>query len=924
MITAHLLEFAHWQRDRVSREIDIPTSFFQDAWSPTAAAAVVRTKLAHGETALARHLLDLALKRYAVTAPGPLTRLADQMVRAGHAPGWIGTDARLALRGRVSPQLAGAAIEVTDGQHEIASILAAASGAFRLAKASPLTSLQLVVRVAGQPLLGGALAWPPAFDVEGATHVDPELDAITGWVRIRWLGALRPKLERVDDLGATEGLDANWDSVTKAWTFRTGQLKTKQADTRSAVRVVLPDGRTQTLPGAPLVPRALAKRSLVRTVSAPEAAVRSSALVTGKRSRGAVVVVIVLGRDELDARPCLEALLEQVDARDRLLVVDAGSPDQHLVGALERLQAEGRLDLLRIHSASSHAEALNHAFAVHSDRDVVLIDPLAVVMPGSLSGLLETAHTSPDCGTVSALSNQVSPAAYPSGTSHGFSLAHAETLVRAFEASSVPALEIPVLSPACVFIRRACLDDVGPLDAQLFPERDASLTDFSMQATRRRWVHRLAPKAFAYLAGSAAWQAPAGARSAADDALLRTRHPAAMRSLDRFRARDPLHALRRSLDEHQLRHCAQGFVLVLTLARGGGVDRFVAERCTAIRQQGFSPLLLRAQDVEQGPVMLWTDQYPAHDLVYHPEHDRAQLQRLLAALPIHRIELQHFLGIAPAVVEACLGLGPPCDIFVHDYIWICPRLSLMGPAKQYCGEPASTRTCDQCVRTMGSTIGEPGITTRKLRERSARWLASARRVIVPSADVAQRLQRYFPGIEWTLVPHESVPERVTVPARGTTPIRIGLLGSLTRHKGYEVLLRCARHVRRHELPLEFVLIGSSMDDDTLLKTGCIAITGPYSDHEVADLITRERLDAIWLPSVWPETWSYTLTHAIRSGHPIVAFNIGAIGERIRALQCGILSPLNAGTRELVATLIKAAAPAGLGNKLQKGKPVIGS
>jgi hypothetical protein len=36
-----------------------------------------------------------------------------------------------------------------------------------------------------------------------------------------------------------------------------------------------------------------------------------------------------------------------------------------------------------------------------------------------------------------------------------------------------------------------------------------------------------------------------------------------------------------------------------------------------------------------------------------------------------------------------------------------------------------------------------------------------------------------------------------------------------------------------------------------------------------------------LPSVWPETYSYTLSIALQCGLPVLAFDIGAISKRIR-------------------------------------------
>lgn len=97
-----------------------------------------------------------------------------------------------------------------------------------------------------------------------------------------------------------------------------------------------------------------------------------------------------------------------------------------------------------------------------------------------------------------------------------------------------------------------------------------------------------------------------------------------------------------------------------------------------------------------------------------------------------------------------------------------------------------------------------------------------------------------------------------------------------------MLLACARHAALHDLALEFVLIGFADEEDALLTTGKVFITGRYDDAELPELLQREAPSAILLPSVTPETWSYSLSHAMATGLPIMAFDIGAIAERLAA------------------------------------------
>jgi hypothetical protein len=250
---------------------------------------------------------------------------------------------------------------------------------------------------------------------------------------------------------------------------------------------------------------------------------------------------------------------------------------------------------------------------------------------------------------------------------------------------------------------------------------------------------------------------------------------------------------------------------------------------------------------------------------------------LLATLPVAHVELHHFLGLDAAFVDACLALHAPADIFLHDYSWYCPRLSLLGANGSYCGEPGAA-ACQSCIAQNGSELHD-SLGPEALRARSSQWLGHARNVFAPCEDVARRYARMFPETRIQIAPWEDQPA-TPCPITDPVPNRIAILGAVGEQKGRAVLLACARHAALHNLPLEFVLIGFADEEDALLATGKVFITGRYDDAELPELLRREAPAAIFLPSVTPETWSYSLSHAMATGLPILAFDIGAIAERL--------------------------------------------
>ncbi|MBK8814468.1 MAG: hypothetical protein IPN42_02685 [Methylococcaceae bacterium] len=107
-----------------------------------------------------------------------------------------------------------------------------------------------------------------------------------------------------------------------------------------------------------------------------------------------------------------------------------------------------------------------------------------------------------------------------------------------------------------------------------------------------------------------------------------------------------------------------------------------------------------------------------------------------------------------------------------------------------------------------------------------------------------------------------------------------VIGAIGKLKGYEIIKACAKHAKRNALPLQFIVLGYSMNDRVLEETG-VEITGKYQESEAPDLLDNLNPHAVWLPSLWPETYSYTLSIALYANLPVFAFDIGAIAERLK-------------------------------------------
>ncbi|WP_207540323.1 glycosyltransferase family protein [Sabulicella rubraurantiaca] len=327
-----------------------------------------------------------------------------------------------------------------------------------------------------------------------------------------------------------------------------------------------------------------------------------------------------------------------------------------------------------------------------------------------------------------------------------------------------------------------------------------------------------------------------------------------------------------------------GIVLLITHDEGGGTERFVQERAAVLVAAGQTCWFLRP-DAFGGPARL--ERPGETPLLFEHGRDHAALLALLRR-SVTQVEVHHLRSHAPGFKALPLELGLPIYVFVHDWALICPRGTLVRPEGGFCGE-ASPEACKSCVSdyAMMPVVAPGGVAA--LRQDWAALLRAAERVVVATRDGARRIRRHFPGAEPVIEKWEEAPPPPMPPEHSPWP-RICVAGRLARYKGFEVLRDCAADAAARNLPMDFVLVGRSMDDAALRATGRCAVTGEYAEGAGEAWVRAQRAAIGFIPSIWPETWCYAQTVLSSAGLPIAAFALGAQGERVAA-SGGLALPL---------------------------------
>ncbi|MBK9087571.1 MAG: glycosyltransferase [Holophagales bacterium] len=273
-------------------------------------------------------------------------------------------------------------------------------------------------------------------------------------------------------------------------------------------------------------------------------------------------------------------------------------------------------------------------------------------------------------------------------------------------------------------------------------------------------------------------------------------------------------------------------------------------------------------------------------------------------------------GWPPEALRAVARPGLKLVVSLHDFALFCPRPNLVEePWARFC---AYSRDAERCRACLGGTWSLPTGFVEDWRRQAGALLGSADAVVYPSEFLRRRHAELFPGVRPGLErvigpptpgrPAEGTAERVLGEGAGGLH-HVAFVGAYRRHKGalvFEELLRSAP--KEGSRTVRWSIFGSG-DPALLLRARRLGarVVGHYRAGGLPRLLRNERVDVALLLSIWPETFGLTLGECRAAGVPVIAFEHGAIADRIAAEGGGLLVPPELGTAGVGALLERVLA-----------------
>ena len=460
------------------------------------------------------------------------------------------------------------------------------------------------------------------------------------------------------------------------------------------------------------------------------------------------------------------------------------------------------------------------------------------------------------------------------------------------------AIELPTGVGFCMALDRTWLSRLPAFDTA-FGRGYGEEVDWCQKLVGQGAVHLAVPNLFVeHRGGSSFGSAEKAERIARNNAIISSRYPDFDRQVQSFVAADPLRSPRLALGLAWAGSLGQPVPVYLGHSMGGGAETYLERRIAADLAAGRPAVVLRVG----GPVRWQVELHAPGGMIAGTTNDDALVEKLLDPLEARHVVYSCGVGDSdPLSLPRFLaglrrGERDRLEMLFHDYFPISPSYTLLDSDGVYRG-PVTPERADRAHLARGAD-GR----WRSLAEWQDAWGAMARaadELRVFAADGAQHVAAAWPDLQdrIAIVPHDmpaDLPRVEPAPAPTEPPV-IGVLGNVGFQKGAALLQQLARAIeprrgRPHGIGL--ALVGNI--DPAYPLPEWVPITGDYRLSDIARLARRHRVTHWLIPSIWPETFSYTTREALATGLPVLAFDIGAQGEAVTEAPNGHPLPFEPG------------------------------
>ncbi len=602
---------------------------------------------------------------------------------------------------------------------------------------------------------------------------------------------------------------------------------------------------------------------------------------------------------------CIKSLLKNTDLNKHTLVlINDKSPDEKILPMLLKYKNQNQdkqIEVLDNEENLGFVKTVNKGMQ-HSKNDVILLNSDTEVTKNWIEKIQKCAYSNQYIATVTPLTNNGTIASVPNfGVDNelpeNMILEEYAEMIEKVSKNRYP--ELTTGNGFCMYIKRDVIEEIGLFDDKTFGKGYGEENDFCYRALDHGYTNILCDNTFIYHKGTQSFKKEnlTASRAALIDEhmnLLRKKHPIYVQKTDNFIANNPLRDIQENIKLNILLHKKKRILYLINeweenMEMTGGASLHVKDIINSNIKNNIASFVISPDKIDKSRYRLYlytnqiakeisnykTDINHYGQITYTNNSYKQMLENIFDSFKIDILHVQHFLFQTFDTIEIAKERNIFSIITLHDLYMICPSINMVYKDK-YC-EYDKEKDCAKCLNIR---YGVNSNILTNWQRTNLEILKKFDKIIAPSENTKKIFTNLYKDLEIEVVEHGvEVVQTKEKKDRNSKDFNIAFVGAMAIHKGSNILKDLVK--KNNNSNLKIHLFGKPNEKDLTKSKGNYINHGKYTRGELPQLLIDNDIDLVCIFAPWPETYSYTLTESYMAQVPIITFDIGAVGDRVK-------------------------------------------
>ena len=614
---------------------------------------------------------------------------------------------------------------------------------------------------------------------------------------------------------------------------------------------------------------------------------------------------------------CIKSVLKNTDLnKHRLILINDKSPDEKIMPMLQKYVRENedkQIVVLENEENSGFVKTVNRGMC-YSKNDVILLNSDTEVTNNWLEKMITCAYSNDYIATATALTNNGTIASVPNfGVDNdlpkNMTLEQYAKMIEDISLKRYP--ELTTGNGFCMYIKRNVIEEIGLFDDITFEKGYGEENDFCYRALDHGYTNVLCDDTFIYHKGTQSFKKENLTKTRAaiiDDHMkkLRAKYPIYTTKTDQFLALNPIKDISKNVLLNTLIYKKRKVLFLVNeweenMEMTGGTSLHLKDIILGIKENTACFVLAPFKyDLNTFKLYLYSGEYGKEiasfktdinlygQITYTNDSYKEMIKTIFDSFHIELLHVHHFLFQTFDAIDIAKERNVYSIITLHDLYMSCPSINMVYEEK-FC-EVNKNRNCEKCLK---NRYGVESDILQNWRTTCKKVLEKFDKIIVPSQNTKEQFEKIYKDLKIEVIEHgvnlikiDSKKET----KRNEDVFNVSFVGAMAPHKGSRILTELIKKNKDNAIKIH--LIGKSEDKNLNKNTSNYINHGAYRRGELPKLLVENNIDLVCIFATWPETYSYTLTETYMAKVPVLTFDIGAVGDRVKKDKLGWVIPFD--------------------------------